>query len=433
MSVLGGLLLDPEKIKVIQPILKEDDFYRRDHQIIYAAIKAMSERKITADIVSTSEYLERHGKKEDTGGMAYLGEIISSTPGATNIETYANIVRDKAQKRTILKVLSECMSVAKSSEGSPEQILSEINERFLGLDLSDNSNIEMKGTEQLIKQVVDKIEEYVDLQGKIPGVSTGFESLDEKTLGLQDSDLVVLAGRPSMGKSAFGMHLCSTASRQSRKPVFVFSLEMLDTNLMIREVASLGRVQLNNIKRGDLSDSDYDSLLQAFETLKENKNIYICDKSNLSVEEIVAITRKTAMREGKPQMIMVDYLQFMAHTGTKDREDQEIQHMTKSLKGLAKEMNCPLVLLSQLNRGLENRQDKRPIMADLKGSGAIEQDADLIMFLYRDEVYNAETELSGITEVIIGKQREGELSSCFLRFDGSTMSYSEAKKISDTW
>jgi replicative DNA helicase len=432
-SVIGGLLLDPERFLEVDTILKQGDFYRHDHQLIYGAIRELTNNRVTPDIISTTEHLTNAGHGDDVGGIAYIGDMIKHTPSAVNIKNYAQIVKEKSKNRAILAALSDCMEIATNSSDKPEETLSKINARFLELDLDNGSASEMKTTDVLIQQVVDKIESYVELQGAIPGISTGFENLDELTMGMQNGDLVVVAGRPSMGKSAFGMSLSSAAARKSKRPVFIFSLEMIDTSLMMREVASLGGINLNDIKRGNMSDQDYDSLMAAFKILKEGNNLNICDKSSLTVEDVVSITRNTAMKQGKPQMIMVDYLQFMTYSGNKDREDQEIQHMTKSLKSLAKEMECPVILLSQLNRGLENRQDKRPIMADLKGSGAIEQDADLIMFLYRDEVYNKETTQIGITEIIIGKQREGELGTAYLKFDGSKMKYSEVSSGYNNW
>lgn len=425
-SVIGGLILDPEKYHSISEKLVSDDFYRQDHKIIFQAISDLNARRESPDVIILSEHLERIEQSEKTGGLAYLGDIVKNTPSVSNISSYANIVSERSQRRKIIATLNECLTVAGELDKTPMELISSINSKIINLSMQSEQDSGFKDTKQLMGQALDKIQEYVDAKGELPGLSTGFSDLDNLTLGLQASDLVVLAGRPSMGKTALGMNLCSNIARNKPAPVFIFSLEMTDTSLMLREFASLAGIDFKKIKKGLLDDQDWTGLTNALEQLKQHSNLFVSDKPNQTVEEVIHQTRKAALSKGKPQLIMLDYLQFMGYSGKKDREDQEIQHITRQLKALAKEMSCPVLLLSQLNRGLETRIDKRPVMADLKGSGAIEQDADVIMFIYRDEVYHQDTNAKGIAEIIVGKQRDGELGTVYLRFMGHKMRFSDA-------
>lgn len=420
-SILGSMLLDARIIDEVSSELETRDFYRSDHQTIFEEIINLDEKGEAVDVVTVSESLTHHGELDKVGGMAYLGALAKNTPNAGNVKSYAKIVRERAILRRLIESANDIIKAAYQPEGrEPEEVL-DFAEQVI-FEIAKNNNQAKAGfrkIDSLLTEAVDKIEELYKTKQTVTGVPTGFVDLDAKTAGMQGGDLVIVAGRPSMGKTSFSMNLIEYAAINENLPVAVFSMEMPGAQLTARMLASLSRVNSSKLRTGQLDADDWPKLTSAMGILQD-KNIYIDDTPALSPLEVRTRARRLAAEhEHGLGMIMIDYLQLMRGSdNSTENRTLEISNITRALKGLAKELNCPIVVLSQLNRSLEQRPNKRPVMSDLRESGAIEQDADVIMFIYRHEVYEPETEQKGMAEIIIGKQRNGPIGTVRLAFLG---------------
>lgn len=422
-SVLGGLLLENEALDKIADILTGGDFYRHDHRLIYEHISRLIERNKPADIVTVAESLETSAELSGVGGIAYLGALAQNTPTAANIRRYAEIVRERAVMRKLVEVGSGIAESAYSPQGrDAQQLLDEAEARIFqiaeGGKRSSEGFVDIK---VLLPQVADRIDQLYqrDNPSDVTGIPTGYTDLDEKTSGFQPGDLIIVAGRPSMGKTAFSLNIAENVALDAGLPVAVFSMEMGATQLATRMIGSVGKLDQHKMRNGRLDDEDWIRLAAALGKLNDAP-IFIDEGAGLSSFDVRARARRLHRQCGKLGLIVVDYLQLMTAPAGRQGENRatEISEISRSLKALAKELDVPVVALSQLNRGLEQRTDKRPVMSDLRESGAIEQDADVILFIYRDEVYNPDTTDKGTAEIIIAKQRNGPIGKVRLTFIG---------------
>lgn len=418
-AVLGGLLVDTRRWDEVADIVRGEDFYLRQHREIFSAIRALQEGGQPVDIVTTSEWLKNQGTLEPAGGLAYLGELANRTPGTTNVVAYAKIVRERSVLRALLDAAAEISEKAYQPEGLDTEALIDFAERTV-FGISDNDRRALSGFQSiqgLLTQAVDRIEELYQSGAGLTGVSTGFKDLDNLTSGLQDADLVVIAGRPSMGKTSLAMNLAENAAVGSKLPVAVFSMEMPGQQLAMRMLSSLGRINAHRVRTGQLTQDDWPRLTSAMGLLDEAP-IFVDDTPALTPSELRSRVRRLTREHGKLGLVIVDYLQLMQTGESSENRAVEVANITRALKVIAKEARVPVAVLSQLNRGLEQRPNKRPIMSDLRESGAIEQDADLILFIYRDEVYNEDSPEKGTAEIIVAKQRNGPTGTVRLTFLG---------------
>ncbi len=420
-SVLGGLMLDNEKWDMVAEKVVANDFYSRPHRIIFQATASLLEAGQPLDLITLSEHLEQSSTLDDVGGFAYLAELAKNTPSAANILAYADIVRERALIRDMIGVANEIADAGYDPQGRTSEDLLDMAESkvFAIAEQRTNDKEGPQNVDTILEKTLERIEIlYQSPQDGVTGVSMGFTDLNKKTAGLQGSDLIIVAARPSMGKTTFAMNLFENAAMEQEKPVLIFSLEMPAEQIMMRMLASLSRVDQIKIRTGQLDDEDWARISSTMGILMEKKNMYIDDSSGLTPTEVRSRARRIARDNGGLSLIMIDYLQLMRVPGLQDNRTLEIAEISRSLKALAKELNVPVVALSQLNRSLEQRADKRPVNSDLRESGAIEQDADLIMFIYRDEVYHEDSALKGIAEIILGKQRNGPIGTVRLTFQG---------------
>ncbi len=417
-SVIGGLMLDKNAWDKIGDVVSEDDFYRRDHRLIFRAIASMSAKGDPCDVVTLSEWLDKQDLLEDAGGLAYLGTLAKNTPSAANIKAYAAIVRERSVLRQLISVGNEISNSAYQTEGRSSEELLDGAERevFKIAEMGAKGKKTVIPIRDLLTKAVDRIETLFQQDNPITGVPTGWADFDEKTSGLQNSDLIIVAGRPSMGKTSFAMNIAENAAIKSNLPTVIFSMEMPGEQLAMRMFSSLGRIDAHKVRTGKLDDEDWPRLTSAVSLLAEAP-MFIDDTPALSPNELRARARRIKREHGLG-LIVIDYLQLMQVHGTSENRTNEISEISRSLKALAKELEVPVVALSQLNRSLEQRPNKRPVMSDLRESGAIEQDADVIAFIYRDEVYNEDSPDKGIAEIIIGKQRNGPIGTTRLTFIG---------------
>ncbi|EEF78958.1 replicative DNA helicase [Methylophaga thiooxydans] len=418
-SVLGGLMLDNGAWEQVADVLVEQDFYRHDHRLIYRAIVQLMEQSQPVDVITLAEWHDKRGELDQVGEVAYLGSLARNTPTAANIAAYADIVRERSILRQLIQVGNNISNMAFKPEGMTKEEMLDMAERHV-FEIAEKGAKRGGGFVQVknvLSQVVDRIDQLFERDSHITGLATGFIDFDNDTTGLQPADLVIVAGRPSMGKTTFAMNIAENAAISSKEPVAVFSMEMPADALAMRMLSSLGRINQQNLRTGKLKDDDWPRLTSAIGLLNEAP-LFIDDTPALSPTELRARARRLKREHGL-SLIVIDYLQLMQGSG-KGGENRatEISEISRSLKALAKELNVPVIALSQLNRSLEQRPDKRPVMSDLRESGAIEQDADLIVFIYRDEVYNSESEHKGIAEIIIGKQRNGPIGKTRLTFQG---------------
>ncbi|MEW7980451.1 MAG: replicative DNA helicase [gamma proteobacterium symbiont of Phacoides pectinatus] len=418
-SVLGGLMLDNQAWDQIADRIGEVDFYRREHRLIFRSVQALAEKGQPLDVITLSEELERHGVLAEAGGLAYLGSLAKDTPSAANIRAYADIVREHSVLRQLISVGTEIADSGFQPEGQDSVALLDSAERKV-FEIAEQGALGRGGFQPirtLLTRAVDKIETLFELDEPITGLSTGFADLDNMTSGLQNSDLVIVAGRPSMGKTTFAMNIAESVAINSELPVAVFSMEMPGEQLSMRMMSSLGRIDQHRVRTGKLEEDEWPRLTSAVSILADAK-MFIDDTPALSPTEVRARCRRLMREHGKLGLVMIDYLQLMQVPGMSENRTNEISMISRSLKALAKELDVPVMALSQLNRSLEQRTNKRPIMSDLRESGAIEQDADIVIFIYRDEVYNEESPDKGTAEIIIGKQRNGPIGTCRLTFLG---------------
>lgn len=421
-AVLGGLLLDNMVFERISDVLSPDDFYRFDHRLIWNQISRLIDRNQPADVVTVFEAMQADGQGgELPGGMGYLNSLALETPSAANARRYAEIVRDRSVLRQLISTADEIASSAFETKGrETAQLLDEAEAKMLGI--GEQRNRQRDGFQALntvLSEVVDRIDELYsrDNPSDITGVSTSFADLDEKTSGLQPGDLIIVAGRPSMGKTAFSLNIAENVAVEQQLPVAVFSMEMGATQLAQRSLCSIGRLDQQRLRTGRLTDDDWGRLTTAIQKMQDAQ-MFIDETPALNPMELRSRARRLSRECGQLGLIVIDYIQLMSGSGGGENRATEISEISRSLKGLAKELKCPVIALSQLNRSLEQRPNKRPIMSDLRESGAIEQDADVILFIYRDEVYNPDTPDKGSAEIIIGKQRNGPIGSVRLTFIG---------------
>ncbi len=418
-AVLGGLMLDNSTWDYVADRVGEEDFYRRQHQLLFRAVQTLADREQPFDVVTLGEELERVGALQDVGGLAYLADLANETPSAANIRAYADIVREHSVKRQLIRVGTEIADSGFQPDGRKIDALLDDAENKV-FQIAEQRQKQGSGFEPiktLLVKAVDRIETLYQSEDLITGVSTGFADLDEMTSGLQPSDLIVVAGRPSMGKTTFAMNVAENVAIKSGRPVAVFSMEMPGEQLTLRMMSSLGRIDQHRVRTGKLEDEEWPRLTSAVSILSEAR-LYIDDSAALTPTEVRARCRRLMRDQGQLGLIVIDYLQLMQAPSAAENRTNEISLISRSLKALAKELKVPVIALSQLNRSLEQRTNKRPIMSDLRESGAIEQDADLVVFIYRDEVYNADSPDKGTAEIIIGKQRNGPIGTTRLTFLG---------------
>ncbi|MDR2926183.1 MAG: replicative DNA helicase [Azoarcus sp.] len=438
-SLIGGLLLDNAAWERVADLVVEEDFYRDDHRRIYRHISKLIDFGKPADVVTVFASLEKSAEAEQAGGLAYLAEIADSTPSAANIRRYAEIVHERAILRKLVAVGDEIAASALSPSGKEAKVLLDEAEArvFEIAEAGARHGTGFQSIQPILKQVVDRVQELYDRDNPsdITGVPTGFVDLDGKTSGLQPADLLIVAGRPSMGKTSFALNIAEHVAVEKRLPVAIFSMEMPGSQLATRFISSVGRIDMQKIRNGRLSDDDWQRLTMAMGKLYEAP-IYIDETPGLNPIDLRARARRLARQcGGRLGLIVIDYLQLMNGTRETDNRANELSEISRSVKSLAKELHVPVIALSQLNRSLEQRPNKRPVMSDLRESGAIEQDADIIMFIYRDEIYNPDSPDKGTAELIIGKHRNGPTGMVrmtflgeytrFENFAGGSFQYSE--------
>lgn len=421
-SILGGLLIDNNAWEKITDLLQPNDFYRFDHRLIFQHIAQLIDKGRPADIVTVFESLAAVSKADDVGGLAYLNELAQNTPSAANIRQYAQIVKDRGVLRRLITASDEIASSAFQTQGRDvKDILDTAEKRIFEIAEEDpRASQDFQKLTPLLSQVVERVEElyHRDNKNDVTGIPTGFIDLDRKTSGLQPGDLVIVAGRPSMGKTAFAINIGEHVAIEQGMPVAIFSMEMSGVQLAMRMLGSIGRLDQQRLRTGQLTEEDWPNLSYAVQKMNETP-VYIDETPALSATTLRSKSRRLARNCGQLGLIIVDYLQLMSSNADGgDNRAIEIGEMSRGLKALAKELNCPVIALSQLNREVDKRPDKRPKMSDLRESGAIEQDADLILFIYRDEVYNPDTPAKGTAEIIIGKQRNGPIGEVRLTFNG---------------
>ena len=433
-SVIGGLILENSAWDRIADVVSDDDFYRHEHRLIFRAIAILINENRPADVVTVQEQLAQNDNLEQVGGFGYLVTLVQNTPSAANIRRYAEIVRERSIIRQLAEVGTQIARNAYNPQGkTAEQLLDEAeNQVFQIAESTAKSKQGFLEMPELLKQNIEKIDLLYqrDNAEDVTGVSTGFVDLDRITSGLQAGDLVIVAGRPSMGKTAFAVNIAEDVALSSKQPVAIFSMEMGAAQLVMRMISSVGRVDQSILKNGKLQDEHWDRLNEAVARLADAP-IFIDETAGLTALEIRARSRRLARRfNGKLGLIVIDYLQLMAGSGRTDNRAAELGEISRSLKSLAKELQVPVIALSQLSRTVEHRTDKRPMMSDLRESGAIEQDADLIMFMFRDEYYTKESsQYKGLAECIIGKHRNGPTGRVFLTFLGQFTKFENAAYI----
>jgi replicative DNA helicase len=418
-AVLGGLMLDNNAWDRVADRVVEGDFYRQDHRLIFRSIADLADKNRPFDVVTLSEWLESRGELEPAGGLAYLGNLAKDTPSAANITAYADIVRERSILRQLIAVGTDIADSAFQAQGRDSRELLDAAEQRV-FEIAERGARAQQGfrpIKSLLKNTVEHIDMLFERDDPITGLPTGWNDFDELTSGLQNGDLVIVAGRPSMGKTSFALNIAEYAAIKRQLPVAIFSMEMPGEQLAMRLLSSMGRINQQRLRTGKLEDEDWPRLTSAVSMFAEVP-LFIDDGAALSPTEVRARARRLMREHGELGLIVVDYLQLMQVAGTSENRATEISEISRSLKALAKELRVPVVALSQLNRSLEQRPNKRPVMSDLRESGAIEQDADLIVFIYRDEVYNEESADKGIAEIIVAKQRNGPIGTVRLTFLG---------------
>ena len=419
-AVLGGLMLETHRFDTVIQVIKENDFDGKDHQIIFQSMSELIEENKPLDPLTVSEKLDNKNSLNKVGGKDYLIELATSTPSAANLEAYAEIIRQRSITRKLMKANSEISELINNPQGQDGNALLDKAESMIFAlnDESSQNDQSLQSMKELIPSTMDRLHEMSNKAGGLIGSSTGFKDLDNKLQGIQDGDLIVVAGRPSMGKTSLAMNIAENVllEKDNDGAVLIFSLEMPGEALTTRMLSGMSKLNQQNVRSGMLKDNELKLLLSEGEKLK-NLPLWIDDSSLLTPMELRAKARRLARQEDNElSLIVVDYLQLMQlPTSTENRVNQ-ISEISRSLKSLAKELNVPVIALSQLNRAVEQRPNKRPIMADLRDSGAIEQDADVILFIYRDEVYNEDSDQGNKAEIIIGKQRNGPIGTINLTF-----------------
>jgi len=417
-SLLGGLMLDTAAWEKVADVVSAGDFYRKDHRLIFAAIAALAEDGHPCDVVTVCEHLDNRGELQQAGGLEYVAILANETPGAANAKAYANILRERAVLRALISAGNQISGSAYATEGRNATELVDEAERLV-FDIAEQGargREGFKSLKQILPATVDRIDLLHQSDGDITGTSTGYKEFDKMTAGLQPGDLIIIAGRPSMGKTTFAINIAENAAIGAKVPTAIFSMEMPSEQLAFRMISSLGRVDQTHLRTGNFPTEDW-SRIHAAVQLMSDAPIFIDDTAALSPTEIRARARRLKREHGLG-LIVIDYLQLMQVHGITENRATEISEISRSLKALAKELSIPIIALSQLNRSVEQRTDKRPVMSDLRESGAIEQDADIIVFIYREEVYNQDTPRKGVADITIAKQRNGPIGDFPLTFIG---------------
>jgi replicative DNA helicase len=417
-SLIGGLMLNKAAWDKIADVVSAADFYRNDHRLAFAAIAQLVDQGNPCDVVTVSEFLDKRGELADAGGLEYLASLANETPGAANARAYANIVRERSMLRSLIEAGNEIAGAAFATDGRSATDLVDDAERLV-FEIAEKGSRGRSGfrsLKQILPETVDRIDLLHQSDGDITGISTGFNEFDKMTAGLQGGDLVIVAGRPSMGKTTLAVNIAENAAIGGKVPTAIYSMEMPAQQLAFRMISSLGRVDMKHLRTGQFPDEDWSRINTAVQ-LMSDAPIFIDDTAGLSPTEIRARARRL-QREHGLGLIVIDYLQLMQVPGNTENRATEISEISRSLKALAKELDLPIIVLSQLNRSVEQRTDKRPVMSDLRESGAIEQDADLIVFIYREEVYNPDTPKKGLADISIAKQRNGPIGDFLLTFVG---------------
>ncbi len=431
-SVLGGLMRDASNFDSVAEVVNDDDFYKAQHKLIFSAMLKLVESSQPVDVITVSEHLSQREELDDVGGLSYLTDLATNVPGSENVVAYAKIVRENATFRQIISTSTEITRASYNPSGlSSEDLLQLAERRFLEVAEGRPKEGGFEYVNSLLKESLQKIDERTKNQADITGLNTGLNELNEKTAGWQPGELIILAARPSMGKTALALNFVEAGLMTQEKPVLIFSLEMPADSLVMRMMSSIGRIDQGGMRSGRLNEDDWPKLDLAVRKLKDKK-LFIDDTPGLSPTEMKARVRRIVREHGEPAMIMVDYLQLMSLSGFSEGRTQEISEISRSMKALARDYECPVICLSQLNRSVEQRPNKRPMNSDLRESGAIEQDADVILFIYRDEYYNEDSPDKGIAEIIVGKQRNGETGTVkaawvgkFTRFDNLALDYQQ--------
>jgi replicative DNA helicase len=418
-SVLGGLMLDNSRWDDVREKLSDEDFYRHDHGLIFAAMDVLNVRDCPIDALTVVESLKERGHLENVGDEVYIFELVKNVPSAANVVAYAEIVRERSILRQLIQVSNEVAGSAFHTDGQAvTELLDTAERKILGIAEQHTRGSGPQEIKGLLAEAVEHVDKLFQSKEPLTGMPSGFKDLDDKTSGMQRSDLIIVAGRPSMGKTALAMNIAESVALKAKEPVLVFSMEMSGSSLALRMMSSLGRIDQHRVRTGRLEEEDWARITSSVSMLSETQ-LYIDDTPALSPAELRSRARRVAKNCGKKLgLIVVDYLQLMHCPESNENRTVEITAISRSLKALAKELDVPVIALSQLNRSLEQRADKRPVMSDLRESGAIEQDADLIAFIYRDEVYNEESRDKGVAEIIIGKQRNGPIGKVRLAFLG---------------
>lgn len=417
-SLLGGLMLDNAAWEKVADIVTDGDFYRKDHRIIFSAIAQLCEDGHPSDVVTVSEFLDNRDELGAAGGLEYLATLANESPGAANAKAYANILRERATMRALITAGNQISGNAYTTDGRNAAELVDEAERlvFEIAEKGARGKQGFKALKQILPATVDRIDLLHQSGDSVTGIPTGYNEFDKMTAGLQGGDLIIIAGRPSMGKTTFAINIAENAAIGSQVPTAIFSMEMPSEQLAFRMISSLGRVDQTHLRTGNITDEDWSRIHTAV-ALMSDAPIFIDDTAALSPTEIRARARRLKREHGLG-LIVLDYLQLMQVHGITENRATEISEISRSLKALAKELNVPIIALSQLNRSVEQRTDKRPVMSDLRESGAIEQDADLIIFIYREEVYNQDTPRKGVADITIAKQRNGPIGDFPLTFVG---------------
>ncbi len=427
-SVLGSVLLDKEALFEVLEILKEDDFYSKMHQEIYQAIISLYRKNQSVDMLTVSEELKKRNTLEMVGGRSYIAQLSAMVPSTSNAAQYARIIGEKAVLRRLINASSEIMEQAFQEKTEPERVLDHAEQAIFEIAQARQKR-DFEHLKEVLYTNLNRIDEVAKLEGGLTGITTGFSGLDKKTSGLQKSDLIILAARPSMGKTAFALNVAQHAALKGNANVLIFSLEMSKEQLGQRLLAMEARVDMQKLKTGSLDRTDWDQLYAAIDKLS-GANIYIDDTPGVSVLEIKNKSRRLKAEKGL-DLIIIDYLQLMSIEGRTESRQQEITALSRYLKQLAREMECPVIVLSQLSRAPEQRTDHRPVLSDLRESGSIEQDADIVMFLYRDEYYNQDTDKPNICEINIAKQRSGPTGTVEVTWLGKYTRFVDTSHITE--
>ena len=419
-SILGSILLDKEAIITVTETIQPEDFYKEAHKIIYECMMKLNNKNEPIDLITLTEELKKQGHLEDIGGISYITSLSTIVPTTSNVKYYADIVKEKSVLRKLIKVSNDILNSGYDSSIKVEDLLEKAEKKIFDIS-QEKSSEDFQSINSVLMDTYDMIEKLYTNKEDITGITTGFDDLNKKTNGLQRTDLILVAARPAMGKTAFSLNLVQNAALKGNASVAVFSLEMSKEQLVQRMLSAQSHVELKKIKNGSLDENDWPRIIDAMSVLS-NASIYIDDTPGIKISELRSKCRKLKIEKGL-DLILIDYLQLMEGDGGNESRQQEISKISRSLKVIAKELNCPVVALSQLSRAPEQRSDHRPMLADLRESGAIEQDADIVMFLYRDEYYHPDSDRKNIGEIIIAKNRHGETGSVELVWLGEIQKF----------